>query len=101
MLLHVSAFICDVMSVEPGRKVAYSTDFRWRMIYQRIAMGKSFSQIATNLNVATSTVHRTYQLFERTGEVKIVKSNTRSSLLLLTQHEELYVVGLVMDNPSI
>ena len=28
------------MSAEPGRKKAYSSDLRWRVVYQRIAMNR-------------------------------------------------------------
>ena len=40
------------MSAEPHRKKAYSSDLRWRIVYQRIGMGLSFPKIASNLNVA-------------------------------------------------
>ena len=46
------------MSAEPGRKRAYSTDIRLRVIYQRIGMGLRFCEIATNLNIAISTAFR-------------------------------------------
>ena len=57
------------MSAEPNRKKAYSPDSRWRVVYQRLGMGLSYSKISTNLNIALSTAHRTFSLFERTGRV--------------------------------
>ena len=57
------------MSAEPGRKKAYSGDIRWRVVYQRIGMHLKFESIARNLNIAASTAHRIYSLFERTGSV--------------------------------
>ena len=59
----------SVMSAEPGRKTAYSNDLRWRIVYQRIAMNLPLVKIAQNLNVAVSTVHRIYLLFEESGTV--------------------------------
>ena len=41
---------CVIMSAEPGRKRAYSDDIKWRVVYQRIGMQKSFSRIAASLN---------------------------------------------------
>ena len=54
------------MSAEPNRKRAYSSDIRWRIVYQRVGMGLTYPKIATNLNIALSTSHRT---FEQTGTV--------------------------------
>lgn len=40
---------CDVStmktSYEPARLSAYSDDLRWRMVYQRMALGYTFDQI--------------------------------------------------------
>ena len=48
---------------EPGRSCAYSKDLRWRMVWQKHALGLSSSDIAKNLNVHRSTVDRILQLF--------------------------------------
>ena len=61
------------MSAEPGRKSAYSTDVRLRVVYQRIGMGLTFQTIAQNLNIATSTVHRIFKQFELSGERKFTE----------------------------
>ena len=52
------------VSAEPGRKSAYSTDVRSRVVYQCIGMGITFENNAQNLNniIATSTVHRNFKL---------------------------------------
>ena len=47
------------LSAEPGRRATYDKDLRWRIIYQRVAMGLKFSEIAKNLNIAVSTAHST------------------------------------------
>ncbi len=90
------------MSAEPARKKAYSPDLRWRIIYQRIAMEFSYDKIAHNLNVAISTVHRTYRHFEATGEVDSQPCDPpRYDLRVLDPTSELYIIGLVLENPSI
>ena len=58
----------DIMaSMETCRCSAYHDDLRWRMVYQREALG--------NLNVDTSTVWRTVQLFLNTGGMSKKKYN--------------------------
>lgn len=88
-------------SAEPGRKTPYSPDLRWRIVYQRIGMNLFYKEIAANLNVAASTVHRIYKRFENTGGVSPRRSKSRSQLRKLTTQEELHVIGIVLDNPSI
>ena len=72
-----SAFLLVALSAEPGRKKAYSGDICWRVVYQRIGMHLTFEAIARNLNIATSTTHRIYSLFDRTGSVN-PQTNLRS-----------------------
>ena len=43
-------------SIESERSRAYSSDLRWRMVYQRSLLGLSYNQIASYLNVDPSTV---------------------------------------------
>jgi len=88
------------MSAEPGRKKAYSIDLRWRVVYQRIGMNLSFPKIAERMNIAISTVYRIYAHFEQTGEVEPLPQTARSDSRKLDEHGELYIIGLVMDNPS-
>ncbi len=89
------------VSAEPGRKKAYSSDLRWRMVYQRIAMELPLEDIARKLNVAVSTVHRTYELFETTGKVEPQPcEKPRYDLRALDPSSELYIIGLVLENPS-
>lgn len=89
------------MSAEPGRKRPYSPDIRWRIIYQRIGMNFSFQKIAKNLNIAVSTAYRTYKTFVSTGSVEPKLSRRRPEIRKLTVQGELYVVGLVLANPSL
>ncbi len=87
-------------SAEPGRKKAYACDLRWRMVYQRLARGLPYVEIAKNLNVSTSTVYRVYRLFESTGAVD-PSSPQRAGKKLDTVHGEVYVVGLILESPAL
>ena len=90
------------VSCEPGRKKAYSPDLRWRVVYQRIGMNLTFKRIGQNLGIATSTAHRVYALFEQTGTVDPRSHSTlREELRSLNTHEEIYVVGLILNSPSL
>ncbi len=86
-------------SAEPNRKKAYSVDLRWRIVYQRIAINLPWKDIAKNLNIALSTAHRTYSIFERTGTVDPQERTTRMELRKLDRVQELYVIGLSWKTP--
>lgn len=58
-------------------------------------------KIASNLNVSTSTVYRINACFERTGSVDPEgPQKRRPELRQLDEQNELFVVGLVLQNPS-
>ena len=86
--------------MEPGRKTAYSTDLRWRVIWQKLGMGLGYRQIAHHLNISVGTVYNTYKLFEPTGSVEAKKARKRPELCKLDDRHQLYVIGLVLDNPK-
>ena len=88
------------MSAEPARKKAYNIDLRWRIVYQRIGMNLIFDKIARNLNIATSTAHRIYHLFESTNSVSPTPPRRRPEVRALSQSAEIYVIGVVLENPS-
>ena len=100
---HAREFECGeyrmATSAEPGRRKAYDCDLRWRMIYQRLARGLHYKDIARNLDVSTSTVYRMYKLFETTGAVKPSPCHGRTTKKL-DVHAEVYVVGLIMESPA-
>ena len=90
------------MSAEPGRRKPYADDLRWRIVYQRLAQELSYQAIARNLNVATSTVQRLYALFETTGDVQPLDQRKQNSdRKKIDDHTELYIIGMVMENPSL
>lgn len=90
------------MSAEPGRKKAYSIDLRWRVVWQRLSMDLTYKEIAKNLSIAPSTAHSIFKLFEITGFVD-PKTNTgyRREQHKLSDHQELIVIGMVLDCPSV
>ena len=88
------------MSAEPCRKKAYSSDLRWRIVYQCIAMHLPFEKIARNVNVATSTAHCIFKLFEESGCVDPHHRPDRDDLKSFDEHTELYIVGLILARPS-
>lgn len=57
-------------SINPTRTSPYDEDLRWRMIWQREALGLDLNLVAQNLGVDRSTVSRTVSLFRTTGSVK-------------------------------
>ena len=90
------------MSAEPGRKRAYSTDIRLRVVYQRIGVGLRFYEIAKNLNIATSTAFRIFKQFETSGDIGIPDTQkSRQELRSLDEHSELIVIGLILETPTL
>lgn len=87
------------MSAEPGRKAPYSKDLRWRVVWQRIGMELSYREISKNLCLSLGTVHNHFKLFEHTGEVA-AKTSNREATRTLSEYDELTVVGLLLDDPS-
>ena len=87
---------CVIMSAEPGRKRAYSDDIKWRVVYQRIGMQKSFSRIAASLNIAPSTAHRLYSSFVANS----FQTSRRERVRKLDSEKELYVIGMVLSSPG-
>lgn len=89
------------MSAEPTRRRPYDNDLRWRVVYQRMGMNLSLKKIARNLNISISTVHRVCARFELTGSVEAAKrQKRRNDVRRLDERNELFVIGLVVDNPT-
>ena len=89
------------MSAEPGRKTPYSRDIGWRVIWQRIGMERGFRDIASNLQISLSTAHRIFKRFEDTGDVTVSKQQSRPYHRKLDDLHELFIIGIVMENPCI
>lgn len=89
------------MSAEPARKAPYSCDLRWRVVWQRL-LGSTYTEISKRLNIAVATAQRIYLLFEITGDVSPKSRNgPRKYLRRLDDFLELFIIGLVIDNPSL
>ena len=87
---------------EPSRRRAYGTDLRWRIVFQRFGMKRQYEKIARNLNIPTSTAYRICARFMATGEVQPVSHHEcRPYLRSLDQQGQLYIVGLIIPNPSL
>lgn len=93
------ANVCGLFGAREER--LYMVDIRWRVVYQRIGMGLHFSIIAKQLNIATSTAHRIYHQFEHSGDVEPVHHGFRHELRTLDEQNELLVIGLIMESPSL
>ena len=60
----------NMASCEPHRSSAYSEDMRWRIVWQKYALGHTNATIATNFNVDLSTIRRTLNTFSATTVAK-------------------------------
>ena len=88
-------------SCEPGRSSAYSEDMRWRMVWQREALGYTYGQITQNLCVDKSTVSRTLELFYTTGSVSKRPYPKDKAFQKVTMPAQLLILQLVLDKPGI
>ena len=57
-------------SCEPSRTSAYNDNIRWRIVWQKEVMKLSDKEVATNLCIDPTTVHRISMLFRASGDVK-------------------------------
>ena len=87
-------------SAEPCRRKAYTPDIGWRVVWNRLGLNMTFSAIASRLQIATSTAYRIYKLFERTGDVTHQQSSSRLACRTLNEHDEMFIIALLMQNPS-
>ena len=88
------------MSIESARSKAYSSDLRWRMVYQRCVLGLSYTEVAQQLNVDPTTVSRTVQLFEETGTVCSIQGYHENTWKKLSTVDEFAIMEAVLENPS-
>jgi len=73
------------------------------MVYQYYVLELTYRKIASNLHVDPSTVQRVVQRFEQSGTVPkdaYPKGHNHPSQIL-TEVDELLVIHLVLDHPSI
>ena len=87
-------------SAKLGRNAPYFKDLKWRIIWQRFGMELSLRKVAENLNISLGTAFNVCKLFENTGSVNNctpAHKNSRS----LNDEQELWIMGLLVDNPSL
>ena len=88
-------------SCEKDRTTAYSEDLRWRMVWQSQALSLSSATVARNLGVDISTVKRTVNLFERTGQVRKRAYPGGRAFSVITEPVQLYILHMLLDRPGI
>lgn len=93
----------DMASCEPKRTSAYSEDLRWRVVYQRYGLERSYREIASNLNIDVSTVSRTIELFSSTGNVQKAQhpKGQHHPFQKLTDIDGLVIIEAVLERPGI
>ena len=91
----------SMASCEPWRQTAYAEDLRWRMVWQREALGYTYWAIASNLSVDKSTVLRTLELFHATGSVSKRSYHPSDTNRILTLPAQLFLLNLVVSKPGI
>ena len=60
-----------------------------------------YRTIASNLNVSLGTVHNIYQRCVDTGTVTPKQQPCRQELRSLNQQDELFIIGIILHNPSV
>ena len=88
-------------SCEKGRTSAYSEDLRWRMVWQSQALSLPSATVARNLGVDISTVRRTVNIFERTGQVDKRAYPSGRAFTVITEPVQLYILHMLLDRPGI
>ena len=81
---------------EPGCTRVYHEDLRWHIVWQRLANGRIVKETAKCLCVAESTVWRIVDRFDRVASNQATPRAHR-----LHEHDELVLVELVCESPSI
>ena len=79
---------------------AYSEDLRWRIVWQKEALGFSTEDVAANLGVDVTTVWRVAGRFEETGDVK-KKAYSSRRLQKMSSTIQFAIVHSVLRRPGI
>ena len=82
-------------SAEPHRTSPYSSDLRWRMVYQKELLGLTCRE---NLNVDASTVSRVVSRFYQRGDVDEHPKSGRPTAL--TAYDEFVILENILTRPS-
>ena len=90
------------MLISSTKSSACSEDLRWRMVWQREALGLNLKTVASNLGVDPSTVSRVVRLFRDTGSVekRPYPKNSRPNKKL-SMPVQLTILHTVLQYPGI
>ncbi|KIJ31686.1 hypothetical protein M422DRAFT_53270 [Sphaerobolus stellatus SS14] len=85
----------------------YSKDLKKRVVYQRLTLGFTMTEIAKNLNMSPQVVHvvKDPQTYAKQGHARLLDTDSVEFLLaLLEQHSDIYLDGLaerLMDQKNL
>ena len=89
-------------SCQQGRTKAYNEDLRWRMVWQREVLGLKLKEVAKNLCVDLSTVHRITILFYNTGSVlKRPYPSDKRPNKKVTDAVKLFILSTMVNEPHL
>ena len=80
--------------------LSYSVDFRWRVVWLRIAHGMSAIQVARQMCISERSVRRYLALFQQTGDV-VPRNQRRGPERLLGEFEQMVLLRLILENTGI
>ena len=78
----------------------FSTDLRWRIVWQVIVLHTSPDEVAEQFCVSTRSVNRFVAQFEQSGDVT-PKVGHNGPQRLLGEEEQLLLLRLILENPGI
>ena len=87
-------------SCEPHRSSAYSEDMRWRIVWQKYALGCTNAGIATNLNVDLSSIRRILDIFSATGTVAKKAYPTENAFRKISEPVKFFILHLILEKPG-
>uniref|UniRef100_A0A1X7TWP6 Tc1-like transposase DDE domain-containing protein n=1 Tax=Amphimedon queenslandica TaxID=400682 RepID=A0A1X7TWP6_AMPQE len=88
------------MSCELHRSSAYSSDLRWPMVHQIEGLEIPYRQVAENLSVDPSTVHRTVAKFRESGNVDRKRYPANHGTAVLTEIDKFIILDAFINKPD-
>ena len=88
------------MSCERSRCSAYSEDIRWRIVWQKLALGLDNKLFSSNLCVDPSMVNRVVKRFNECGNISKKEYPKDCRKKKLTTSAELIILNMVLQKPG-